>query len=53
MRIRACLLALLSLGVADIRGDSIELTTGRTLRGIDLKKKGQSYVFTLENGDVW
>ena len=52
MRIRACLLALLLPGVADLRGDTVELTTGGTLRGIDLKKKGQGYVFTLESGDV-
>ena len=52
MRIRACLLALLLPGVAELRGDSVELTTGGTLRGIDLKKKGQGYVFTLENGVV-
>ncbi len=52
MRIRACLLALLLPVVADLRGDSIELTTGGTLRGIDLKKKGRGYVFTLESGDV-
>lgn len=55
MRNRAWLLALLTLFlsvVGDVRGDSVKLTTGRTLRGIDLKKKGQGYVFTLENGDV-
>jgi hypothetical protein len=51
--VRALLLpALLLPGIGGPRGDSIELTSGETLRGIDLEKKGEGYVFTLENGDV-
>ena len=44
--------ALLLPGIGGPRGDSIELTSGETLRGIDLEKKGEGYVFTLENGDT-
>ncbi len=52
MRTSACLLALLLPGAADLGADSIELTSGETLRGIDLERQGEGYVFTLESGDV-
>ncbi len=51
MRIRAFILAALVGVLGDVRGDSVELTTGGALRGIDLKKQGSGYVFTLENGE--
>lgn len=52
MKTRALALAIVLPLAGDLRGDSVELSTGGVLRGVDLKRKAEGYLFTLESGDV-